>query len=204
MPQFSLLRIVVPVPAANILQIENDDYCAACSGNGDLICCDSCSKSFHFECVDLVGSAELPDDWFCNDCIYKRAAQRPDHKGPFGPLLNMLEKTIPRAFSLPKKVQAYFEDIKAGVNGEYEEIDRTKTSKYVESLCGRLDLMLTSLQEGEESRVRLVPAEGCRRQRDLVPRLPQGGGAQQAHPPVLGVSPVVAPGLPRHARGAPA
>lgn len=44
-------------------------------------------------------------------------------------MLNNLEKTIPRAFSLPKKVQVYFEDIKAGVNGEYEEIDRTKTSK---------------------------------------------------------------------------
>lgn len=132
-PLFFLLRIVVPVPAANALQIENDDYCSACGGNGDLICCDSCSKSFHFECVDLVGSSDLPDDWFCNDCIYKRSAQRPDHRGPFGPMLNMLEKMIPRAFSLPKKVQVCFEDIKAGVNGEYEEIDRTKTSRYVET-----------------------------------------------------------------------
>ena len=114
-------------------QVENDDYCSACGGNGDLICCDSCSKSFHFECVDLVGSAELPDDWFCNDCVFKRSPERADHRGPFGPLLNLLEKTIPRAFSLPKKVQVYFDDIKPGVNGEYEEIDRTKTSKYVKT-----------------------------------------------------------------------
>lgn len=156
-------HISVPVgvfsrSAANIRQVENDDYCSACGGNGDLICCDSCSKSFHFECVDLVGSAELPDDWFCNDCIYKRSPQRPDHRGPFGPLLNLLEKTIPRAFSLPKKVQACFEDIKAGVNGEYEEIDRTKTSRYVRRCTGHSVWVLITLQEREESRVRLVPA----------------------------------------------
>lgn len=140
-------------------QVENDDYCSACGGNGDLICCDSCSKSFHFECVDLVGSAELPDDWFCNDCIYKRSPQRPDHRGPFGPLLNLLEKTIPRAYSLPRKVQAYFEDIKAGVNGEYEDVDRTKTSRYAGTMHGvHLDRVLITSQEREESRVRLVPA----------------------------------------------
>ena len=32
---------------------ENDDYCAACGGNGKLLCCDGCTRSFHFKCVDL-------------------------------------------------------------------------------------------------------------------------------------------------------
>lgn len=75
--------------------------------------------------MDLVGSAGLPDDWFCNDCAYKRSARREEHSGPFGGLLTLLDKTIPRAFNLPKKVQTYFDGIKAGPNGEYEEVERT-------------------------------------------------------------------------------
>lgn len=115
----------VPGAQPNREQVENDDYCSSCGNNGDLICCDNCSKSFHFECVDLVGSAGLPDDWFCNDCAYKRSARREEHSGPFGGLLTLLDKTIPRAFNLPKKVQTYFDGIKAGPNGEYEEVERT-------------------------------------------------------------------------------
>ncbi|SPO02850.1 uncharacterized protein DNG_05527 [Cephalotrichum gorgonifer] len=123
----------LPRPTAVVAsgdQIDNDDFCSSCGGNGGLICCDGCSKSFHFECVDLVGSVEPPPEWYCTDCAYKLLVSRPDHRGPFGPLLNTLEKTIPRAFSLPKKIQTYFEDTKVGANGEYEEIDRTaKLSK---------------------------------------------------------------------------
>nr|XP_036578213.1 PHD-finger domain-containing protein [Colletotrichum truncatum]KAF6785414.1 PHD-finger domain-containing protein [Colletotrichum truncatum] len=104
-------------------QDENDDYCSACSGVGDLVCCENCSRSFHFECVDLGLGDTLPEEWFCNVCFSNRYPTRvPEHKGPFGGLLNSLEKTNPQAFKLPHRVQLYFEGVKIGAEGEYEDV----------------------------------------------------------------------------------
>ena len=102
---------------------DNDEYCSACGNTGDVVCCDGCPRSFHFECVDMVPSDDLPDDWYCNDCLIRRFPSRvPVHKGIFGGLLNNLEKSIPRAFSLPKRVQNRFEGVKAGADGDYDEV----------------------------------------------------------------------------------
>ncbi|KAI8275429.1 hypothetical protein K4K56_001388 [Colletotrichum sp. SAR 10_98] len=104
-------------------QDENDDYCSACGGVGELVCCENCSRSFHFECVDLGLGDTLPEEWFCNVCFSTRYPTRvPEHKGPFGGLLNGLEKTNPRAFKLPRPVQLYFEGVKIGPEGEYEDV----------------------------------------------------------------------------------
>lgn len=78
----------------------------------------------------MVPSEDLPDEWYCNECLFKRYPSRvPVHKGVFGPALNNLEKSIPRAFSLPKKLQTRFEGVKAGPDGEYEEVTTAKTTK---------------------------------------------------------------------------
>ena len=103
------------------------------------MCCDNCSKSFHLECFDFVGSYELPDDgseedWFCNECAAKRGLLQHDQDGAFASLMASLARTNPRAFSLPKKLQTYFEGVKVGSNGEYEEHDGTKPGRQV--LCG--------------------------------------------------------------------
>ncbi|TQN73094.1 hypothetical protein CSHISOI_02385 [Colletotrichum shisoi] len=108
-------------------QDENDDYCSACGDVGDLVCCENCSRSFHFECVDLGLGDTLPEEWFCNVCSSNRYPARVlDHQGAFGGafggLLNSLEKTNPRAFKLPHRVQVYFEGVKVGPEGEYEDI----------------------------------------------------------------------------------
>ncbi|KAM0434421.1 hypothetical protein ACHAPT_003517 [Fusarium lateritium] len=109
---------------------DNDEDCSACGAAGDVVCCDGCPRSFHFECVGMVPSDDLPDEWYCNECLFKRYPSRvPVHKGVFGPALNNLEKSIPRAFSLPKKLQARFEGVKAGADGEYEEVTTAKTIK---------------------------------------------------------------------------
>ncbi|KAF4984024.1 hypothetical protein FZEAL_682 [Fusarium zealandicum] len=109
---------------------DNDEDCSACGAAGDVVCCDGCPRSFHFECVGMVPSDSLPDEWFCNECLFKRYPSRmPVHKGVFAGALNNLEKSIPRAFSLPKKLQTRFEGVKAGADGEYEEVTTTKTAK---------------------------------------------------------------------------
>ncbi|POR37916.1 Uncharacterized protein TPAR_01884 [Tolypocladium paradoxum] len=109
---------------------DNDEYCSACGNAGDVVCCDGCPRSFHFECVDMVQSEDLPDEWYCNECLIRRFPSRvPVHKGIFASALNNLEKSIPRAFSLPKKVQNRFEGVKAGADGDYEDVTVNKTAK---------------------------------------------------------------------------
>lgn len=107
---------------------ENDDFCSACGGNGDLVCCDGCTRSFHFRCVDppiLDGPHHpLPDEWFCNLCHSKQRGGRSDQGPPglFGHLLSVFEEKNPSAFHLPKPIREHFEDVKTGPEGEYEEI----------------------------------------------------------------------------------
>ncbi|KEY74154.1 hypothetical protein S7711_00314 [Stachybotrys chartarum IBT 7711] len=109
---------------------DNDEYCSACGNSGDVVCCDGCPRSFHFECVDMVESETLPDEWFCTECVVRRFPSRvPVHKGVFGAALNNLEKSIPRAFSLPRRLQNRFEGVKAGADGDYEEIATSKVAK---------------------------------------------------------------------------
>jgi len=48
--------------------IKYDDHCRVCHRVGDLLCCETCSATFHLACVDppLVG---IPtEDWICAVC----------------------------------------------------------------------------------------------------------------------------------------
>lgn len=75
----------------------------------------------------MVQSEDLPDEWYCNECFVKRYPSRvPVHKGVFGGPLNLLEKSIPRAFSLPKRLQNRFEGVKAGADGDYEDVSTSR------------------------------------------------------------------------------
>ncbi|RFU81772.1 zinc finger domain-containing, phd-finger [Trichoderma arundinaceum] len=75
-------------------------------------------------------SDHLPDEWYCNECLVRRYPSRvPIYKGAFASALNALEKSIPRAFSLPKKIQNRFEGVKAGADGDYEEVTSNKAKK---------------------------------------------------------------------------
>ncbi|KAI9166856.1 hypothetical protein HJFPF1_02971 [Paramyrothecium foliicola] len=125
-PPVALLGVITRYTLAT----DNDEYCSACGNNGDVVCCDGCPRSFHFECVDMVQSESLPDEWFCNECLFRKFPSRlPVYKGVFAGALNALEKTIPRAFSLPKKLQNRFEGVKAGADGDYEEIASSRLAK---------------------------------------------------------------------------
>ena len=112
----------------NFQGVDNDEYCSACGNSGDVICCDGCPRSFHFECVDL-SQDELPDEWYCNECFVKKYPSKvPIYKGTFASALNILEKSIPRAFTLPARVQNRFEGVRAGADGDYEEIPTNSSS----------------------------------------------------------------------------
>ncbi|PSR93908.1 hypothetical protein BD289DRAFT_166311 [Coniella lustricola] len=103
-------------------QEENDDFCSFCGGNGNLVCCDGCNKAFHY--MDHTPVVDPNEDaaWFCWDCMVKRDPSLVgEHKGPFGSLMTNLDKKHAKVFALPKKIRDYFEGVRTGVDGEYEE-----------------------------------------------------------------------------------
>jgi hypothetical protein len=105
-------------------QDDNDDSCYSCAGNGELVCCDGCNYSFHFLCIDPpMDEGNMPDEWFCNECTRRFFPARfHGHKGPFGELLDKLDRKNPRTFALPSEIREYFEGVRTGPDGEYMEI----------------------------------------------------------------------------------
>ncbi|KAL8972562.1 MAG: hypothetical protein Q9183_000488 [Haloplaca sp. 2 TL-2023] len=102
------------------LGLQNDDYCAACGGPGQLLCCDGCPRSYHFTCVDPPReTAPAGEDWYCQACDSQPSSA--NATGVFPVLLHKLHKRTPRAFILPAALRNYYEDIITGEDGEYEE-----------------------------------------------------------------------------------
>ncbi|KFY43036.1 hypothetical protein V494_02126, partial [Pseudogymnoascus sp. VKM F-4513 (FW-928)] len=104
---------------------ENDEYCSACGGNGDLVCCDGCTRAFHLICVDppMESVSQLPPDWYCVTCGSLRTGPGATHRrrGLFGELTMLVEKRNPSAFHLPFSIRDWFEGVRTGPEGEYEE-----------------------------------------------------------------------------------
>ena len=71
----------------------------------------------------------LPDSWYCNVCDSKAYPPMVDDDGIFGLLSMQLERKNPSAFHLPKDIREYFENVKTGAEGEYEEPAPPKAAK---------------------------------------------------------------------------
>lgn len=115
---------------------DNEDNCAACGGEGQLLLCETCVRAFHYTCVEPPQGG-LPDGkWYCRACIAHKNDQAirhgretindprdivPDVDGVFGPLFDKLHGQSERCYALPKVVADAFEGVKAGLTGEYEE-----------------------------------------------------------------------------------
>ncbi|KAK3842588.1 MAG: hypothetical protein J3R72DRAFT_442673 [Linnemannia gamsii] len=101
---------------------HNNDYCEACSGLGEFICCDSCPKAFHFSCCQPpVDPLALPDEWNCKECHALKHPPKPSPKGIFKQLLDNINRTNPKAFALPSDIQLFFKGVVANSDGEYED-----------------------------------------------------------------------------------
>ncbi|CAM9610305.1 unnamed protein product [Chrysoparadoxa australica] len=60
---------------------NNDDFCSVCSEKNemDLLCCDSCPRSFHLACMGML---KVPaGDWHCEYCLKNRAEENKASQG---------------------------------------------------------------------------------------------------------------------------
>ncbi|KAK3997278.1 hypothetical protein QBC44DRAFT_230120 [Cladorrhinum sp. PSN332] len=123
----------IPPCIANLafnMQDDNDDFCSSCSNSGELVCCDGCVRSFHFNCVDPpLNPDTMPDnkEWFCQVCRTTRdPAAFPEHTGPFAMLFEQLDAKNSNAFGLPLEVRDRFENVRTAPTGEYQDATAVK------------------------------------------------------------------------------
>jgi hypothetical protein len=103
-------------------QDDNDDFCSTCGGSGELVCCDGCTCSFHFVCIDPpMAEDHETGKWYCNECMQKWFPPIGVKTGSFGLLLTALDRKNPQSFRLPRHVRDYFEGVKTTPDGDYSE-----------------------------------------------------------------------------------
>ncbi|CAJ0651317.1 6577_t:CDS:2 [Entrophospora sp. SA101] len=107
----------------------NQDYCNTCGNGGQLMCCDSCPRAFHFTC--LVPPLDIDNtpqgNWYCRVCC----AEENPPSGPQGLFQELIEKACssnPKSFSLPESLRNTFEGVGTGQCEEY--VDTLKMKKF--------------------------------------------------------------------------
>jgi len=67
---------------------------------------------------------DVPEEaWQCSVCTGPRTTARlGEGKGAFRNFMNAQDRVNPKEFSLPTRVKTYFEGVKSGADGEYEEV----------------------------------------------------------------------------------
>ncbi|EFR04755.1 hypothetical protein MGYG_07763 [Nannizzia gypsea CBS 118893] len=102
-------------PRVQADEIDNIDFCRACGGNGQLLCCDGCVDSFHFTCLQPPVDPKSPPagQWFCPAC---------EKKGLLGGLAEVMESVPQTGFSLPAEVRDFFAEVETGPGGEYRDV----------------------------------------------------------------------------------
>ncbi|KAF1834318.1 hypothetical protein BDW02DRAFT_498617 [Decorospora gaudefroyi] len=107
----------------NSPQSESDDFCSACRGAGEFVCCENCPRVFHLLCCDPP-RIQVPDGaFYCYECNAKfvTSDESAESYPSLGPLFKALERTNPRAFALPRDIQNHFEGVSARPDGSYSE-----------------------------------------------------------------------------------
>ncbi|KAK5050594.1 hypothetical protein LTR84_003876 [Exophiala bonariae] len=70
---------------------------------------------------------EVDGEWYCPQCVARQTKGVPHPSGLLGWVVRRVDDTIPKAFSLPSDVRQYFEGVRTGDEGEYEEFGQPRT-----------------------------------------------------------------------------
>jgi hypothetical protein len=73
----SLKRYEPTCDPEDLENVINEEKCAICGLQGDLLCCDGCPSSYHRTCVGIVPFREFKEDekWLCCECKIVDAAK---------------------------------------------------------------------------------------------------------------------------------
>ena len=77
-----------------------------------------------------------PDDelqnseWFCPTCVAARNRDNPVASGLFGSIYRIVDESITRAYALPYNIREYFEGVRTGDEGEFEDIGLPRTQHH--------------------------------------------------------------------------
>lgn len=129
----------------------NNDYCSCCGMTGLFLCCESCPKSYHFQCINPpVDPNNLPEVWYCKECIKKKVKHKGGkdrernetgdnneydnlmlNVGIYAKLFDNIIFQDPISFQLPKEIIESFQGISIDKLGDYndETFKPTKTYK---------------------------------------------------------------------------
>ncbi|KIW10792.1 hypothetical protein PV08_10091 [Exophiala spinifera] len=155
-------------------EVDNDEYCASCGGEGKLLCCDGCTNSFHHACLEppLDADDEVEGEWFCPQCVAKRSRSTTKPTGLLGSLIRRVDDTIPKAFALPLDVREYFEGVKTGEEGEYEEVALPRTQNNAVKMNRAGFIEEPNYKETRDSKGNLIMCYRCGQTsngRDIIP-----------------------------------
>jgi hypothetical protein len=65
----------------------------------------------------------LPEDWYCAECAAPPASEPSrKYRRAFAHFNTRLERVLPKEFSLPERIKNYFEAVKTGPEGAYDEV----------------------------------------------------------------------------------
>lgn len=123
------ISILSPLQIQLTLTQDNNEFCGACGGYGELLCCDGCPNAFHGTCLDPPMDTDNPPQvqWYCPRCVARQSLGQVQTSGILGRIVRRVEEINPKAFNLPFEIREYFEGVKTGDEGEYEELSLPRT-----------------------------------------------------------------------------
>lgn len=159
---------------ANFLDQDNDEFCASCGGEGKLLCCDGCPNSFHHACLEppLDPEQEVEGEWYCPRCVAGRSKATTNPSGLLGSAVRRVDDTIPRAFALPRAIREYFEGVRTGDEGEYEEVSLPRTQNNTVKMNRAGFIEEPNYKETRDSKGNLIICYRCgltSNGRDIIP-----------------------------------
>ena len=114
-----------------------------------------------------------PDDqWYCPQCTARQHYRRNETTGILGRIVRRVEEINPKAFNLPFDIRDYFEGVKTGDEGEYEEVSlpRTQTNPVKMNRAGFIEE--PNYKELRDSKNNIIVCYRCHltsNGRDIIP-----------------------------------
>ncbi|CAI7632876.1 unnamed protein product [Penicillium glandicola] len=105
---------------------ENSDDCHQCGKGGDLLCCDTCINSYHFECLDPPLDPKNPPqgEWHCPKCSIRNS---------FSTLIAHSKHYKKTEFQLPQDIKEHFHGVDEGIVFDGDYARNLKHQRYYKS-----------------------------------------------------------------------